>query len=92
MTRADLHLRTETFSTIEQNEKKTSELKASFRKAHNPKVVGSNPAAATKKSCNLNGFRTFLVKAPDYNVNMRRICRSIKGDELLFKIIESIMV
>jgi putative endonuclease len=31
------------------------------RRAHNPKVVGSSPAPATKKPLKLNDFRGFLI-------------------------------
>ena len=34
--------------------------------AHNPEVVGSNPAAATKKSWNLNGSRAFFLVSPGF--------------------------
>ena len=40
------------------------------RRAHNPKVVGSSPASATKKACRKTGFS-----------NLQEICSSV--DEAL---------
>ena len=37
------------------------------RWAHNPKVVGSSPAPATKKACNSKSYRLyFLIKSVYY--------------------------